>query len=322
MSTASLSYPHTSREREDWVLSRRGLRNPVGPEKPYAFLTELEPNGAGDLLRTGTIFLTNKECPFRCVMCDLWKNTLPSATPPGAIPAQIEFGLSHLPAVQQVKLYNSGSFFDPHAIPPEDDPAILDLVQHYERVIVECHPAFIGPRCASFSAGLETKLEVAIGLETSHPDVLRNLNKRMTLDHFRRSADFLAEHKIDLRVFIMIAPPFLPLQEALQWTVRSAEFAFDSGAKVISLIPTRGGNGAMEQLAAEGLYHPPSLPLIEEAFASALGLGRGRVFLDLWDLEKFSICTSCMPERKARLHQMNLQQRLLPAVQCHECGTV
>jgi archaeosine synthase beta-subunit len=321
MSLSHLSYLHTGRERDAWVLSRRGARNAVTPDRPYAFLEEMEPDAAGELIRTGTIFLTNKECPFRCVMCDLWKNTLPTATPPGAVPAQIEFAVSHWPAVQQLKLYNSGSFFDPHAIPPEDIGAIADLVRHYQRIIVECHPAFIGRACADFAGELDGKLEVAVGLESSNPDVLRSLNKRMTLDLFRRSADFLGDHKIDLRVFVLIAPPFLPLAEAVESTKDSIEFAFDAGAKVVSLIPTRGGNGAMEQLTREGLFDPPSLTLIEKAFATALKLSRGRVFLDLWDIETFAHCTSCIKERSERLRQMNLKQQILPAVHCHECRT-
>lgn len=321
MSLFVSSFPISARERDAWVLERRGPRNPVGPEKPFAFLEELEPDAAGELISTGTIFLTNKECPFRCVMCDLWKNTLPHATPPGAVPAQIEFALSHWPTVRQLKLYNSGSFFDPHAIPPEDHPAIADLVRHYERVIVECHPAFIGRACADFAGHIEGKLEVAIGLETSNPEVLRSLNKRMTLELFRRSADFLGNHNIDLRVFLLIAPPFLPLSEALESAKASVEYAFDAGARVVSLIPTRGGNGAMEQLHREGLYDPPSLGLIERTFASAMKISRGRVFLDLWDIEKFATCTSCVQERRERLQRMNLKQQVLPVVQCHECRT-
>ncbi len=67
-----------------------------------------------------TVFLTNRECPFRCLMCDLWRNTLTETVPVGAIPAQIDHALLRLPPAKQLKLYNSGSFFDPHAIPPQD----------------------------------------------------------------------------------------------------------------------------------------------------------------------------------------------------------
>ena len=75
-------------------------------------------------------------------MCDLWRNTLTETVPTGAIPAQIDYALQRLPPARQIKLYNSGSFFDPQAIPLQDYPAIASSVKGFERVIVECHPAW------------------------------------------------------------------------------------------------------------------------------------------------------------------------------------
>ena len=80
------------------------------------------------MVDVATLFLTNRECPYRCLMCDLWKNTLTETVPIGAIPAQIDYALGQLPPARQIKLYNSGSFFDPHAIPPQDHPAIAAQV--------------------------------------------------------------------------------------------------------------------------------------------------------------------------------------------------
>ena len=37
------------------------------------------------------------------------------------------------------------------------------------------------------------RLEIAMGLETVHPEVLRRLNKRMTLDDFERATTFLLQ---------------------------------------------------------------------------------------------------------------------------------
>ena len=77
-----------------------------------------------------TLFLTGRECPWRCVMCDLWRDTLETDTPPGAIPHQIELRCAwHARGAPgrcraDVKLYNAGSFFDDRAVPPDDDAAI------------------------------------------------------------------------------------------------------------------------------------------------------------------------------------------------------
>lgn len=266
-----------------------------------------------------TIFLTNRECPWRCVYCDLWKNTLTESVPAGGIPEQIDFALAQLPAARQIKLYNSGSFFDPRAIPPEDFPAIASCVKSFERVIVECHPALVNDSALRFRDLLGGQIEVAMGLETAHPEVLEKLNKRMTLDQFARAGAYLRNNEIALRVFILVKPPFLDEAEAVHWAKRSLDFAFDSGASVASLIPTRLGSGALEALAARGEFAPPKLSTLEAAQDYGVSLRRGRVFADLWDLEKFSQCSACFESRAARLREMNLRQVLLPTVECPQC---
>jgi len=407
-------YPEREAERASWILARRGARNPLDPFKPHAFLVEEERAESGEVVSVVTIFLTNRECPWRCLMCDLWKNTLMETVPVGAIPAQIDYALAQCragvppavecralpdgigapdpfaalvnqkdrrdarPTLRHVKLYNSGSFFDPRAIPPEDHVAIADRVRAFERVIVECHPELVGGSALEFrdllnsvgaskakaethqptpgpsqegnsapapgatlpsfggvaggfvnardalnitahGAGAGQKLEVAMGLETAHPQVLEKLNKRMTLDQFRRAAEFLRENNIALRVFVLVKPPFLDEAAALHWAKRSIDFAFDCGATVVSLIPTRLGNGALDALAERGEFSPPKLATLEAALDYGIGFKRARVFADLWDLEGISDCKQCFEPRRARLHEMNLRQVIQPQVACVYC---
>jgi archaeosine synthase beta-subunit len=297
-----------------WILSHRPPREIRDPFIPYDFFVEEECSRDGVVEPVATIFLTNRECPFRCLMCDLWRNTLTTTVPTGAIPAQIDYGLSRLPAARQVKLYNSGSFFDTRAIPFEDHAAIATRVRDFERVIVENHPAFTGDACLRFRDRLRGGFEVAMGLETAHPQVLAGLNKRMTLDSFSAAARLLISHGIDLRVFILVQPPLMPADEALPWAERSLDFAMQCGAAATTLIPTRGGNGAMEALS----FVPPALEVLESAMEYGLHLGAGRVFADLWGVPEG--CPSCHAARLSRLRQMNLQQVVLDRVACSVCG--
>jgi len=314
-------YPNTAPERDRWIIAERPARNAVDPQRPYTFLVEQERAESGEVVPVATIFLTNRECPWRCLMCDLWKNTLTESVPPGATPAQIDFALAQLAPARHIKLYNSGSFFDPRAIPPEDYAAIAGRLRCFERVIVECHPSLVGESALRFRDLLAGRLEVAMGLETVHPEILPRLNKRMTLEQFGRAAAFLRQHDIALRTFILVKPPFLDEGEAVEWAKRSLDFAFDCDASVASLIPTRAGNGAMEALAAQGEFSPPKLATLEHTVAYGMNLRRGRVFADLWDLEQFSDCAACFPERRARLDRMNRTQSVEPAVECACCGT-
>jgi hypothetical protein len=161
-----------------------------------------------------------------------------------------------------------------------------------------------------------------MGLETAHPDALERLNKRMTVDQFRHAASKLGRRHVALRVFVLVAPPFVPAQEQGEWLRRSVDVAFDAGATAVSLIPMRDGNGAVEALGAQGLYAPPTLDVFEDAMDAALERARGRVFADLWDLERLTSCGACFADRKARLEQMNLTQRTAPRVSCATCAGV
>jgi radical SAM enzyme (TIGR01210 family) len=252
-------------------------------------------------------------------MCDLWRNTLRETVPAGAIPTQIDYALARMPAARHIKLYNSGSFFDPRAIPVDEFVAIAERVKAFERVIVECHPALVGESSLRFRDLLQSPLEVAMGLETVHPEILEALNKRMSLPQFASAARFLLDHEMDLRVFILVKPPFMREADAVSWAARSIDFAFDCGATAVTLIPTRGGNGAMNDLADAGDFSPPRLSTLEESFVYGLALRRGRVFVDLWDTRPGDSCPSCYEDRVGRLSAMNLQQAILAPVHCIAC---
>lgn len=302
------------------ILAARGPKNRVDPFVPWAFFAEPERSAAGEIVHVATIFLTNRECPFRCLMCDLWKNTTDEPVPPGAILAQIDHALSRLPPARQIKLYNSGNFFDPLAIPREDYPAIADRVRGFENVIVENHPRLCTDECLRFRDLLGANLEIALGLETSQPDMLRALNKRMTVDDFDQAAEFLRAAGIAVRAFILLKPPLVTDEAAaVQLAAQSIEHAFAAGAGCCSVIPTRAGNGIMEQLAAQGAFAPPRLASLERVLQDGINLKRGRVFVDLWDAEKLADCATCGPARIERLRQMNLCQAVLPPIACH-CG--
>lgn len=316
-------YPATSPERDKWVLLHRGERASLDPLQPYRFFVEDERSTTGEIVQVATVFLTNRECPWKCVMCDLWRNTLTHAVPAGAIPAQIDYALQRLGPAREIKLYNSGSFFDVQAIPSEDYLRISGQVSAFERVIVECHPMLVGEQCLRFRGRLRGRMEVAMGLETAHPETLARLNKKMTLEDFAAAAGRLHSHDIDLRVFILVNPPFIKEEESLECTRRSLDFAFDCGATAAALIPTRGGNGAMEELAAMGLFSPPRMSAVEAAAEYGLTLKRGRVFVDLWDTPVLGTCSNCHDARLARLRQMNLHQTIPDAIVCDQgeaCG--
>ena len=383
------------------IREARGARSVVDPTRPAAFFCEPEASAQGTVEQVATLFLVNRECPFTCIYCDLWKQTTVTAVTVAEILGQIDLALAALPAARHIKLYNAGNFFDRQAIPVEAWPGIAQRVCGFETVIVENHPQLLGEGCLRFrdllheawahgpvilsaqaarvrSGGpskkwsqhqrrrhelvqqesatgsaerdgkpfpryfqqnsalersqasteaasqltsetpevhlpvatparekLEDKdaiaspegsawpaqppaLEVAMGLETIHPEVWPRLNKQMTPEDFRRGVEFLRKEEIEARAFVLLQPPYMPAGEAVDWALRSVEFAFDAGVRVVTVIPTRGGNGWLEQLTARGEFFPPTLAQLGEVLRRGLALRRGRVFVDLWDAERLS----------------------------------
>lgn len=322
--TAGLTPPCMTRPLPRFAASEivraRPPREKVDPWRPYAFLVEEERTAAGRVEPVATLFLTNRECPFHCLMCDLWKHTTEETVPLGAIPAQIDFALAQLSPARHIKLYNSGNFFDPKAIPPDDHAAIAARVKRFETVIVENHPQLCSDACLSFRDRLEHEFEVAMGLETAHPESLAALNKQMTLADFDRAARFLTSHAIAVRAFLLLQLPGMSADESVAWAVRSIEHAFTAGARCCTVIPTRAGNGIMDQLLSAGEFRLPRLADLESVMEAGLKLGSGRVFVDVWDIERLYRCARCGPARARRLAEMNHGQRSLPQVSC-DCET-
>jgi radical SAM enzyme (TIGR01210 family) len=318
-------YPAAPAARDRFVLERRGPRPEHDPWRHQGTIVEDERAADGAAARMATVFLTGRECPWRCAMCDLWRYTTLTDTPRGAIAAQIAAARSALAdervPVTGLKLYNAGSFFDPRAVPEADYDEVAASLDGLSRVVVESHPALIGSRVDRWLASLAgghragaapASLEVAMGLETAHADALDRLNKRFTLEQFAGAARWLADRGVALRVFLLISPPFVPAEEQDEWLRRSLDAAFSCGAAVVSLVPTRTGNGAVEALSEAGWFRAPGLDDIERSFALALrhAGGRARIFLDLWDIERFASCDDCLAARRQRLQLMNLEQRV------------
>ena len=301
------------------IVAMRGNKNPVNPLMPYGFLVEKERTVSGKIEDTGIIFLTNRECSFHCLMCDLWKNTTDETVPIGSIPNQIQWAFQQMPGIKHLKLYNSGSFFDLRAIPEEDYGEIASLLENLETVIVECHPRLINEKCLNFRDMLKPDLQIGLGLETVNSDILLKLNKNMSVDDFRNSVGFLTKHGIRSRAFILLRPPLLSESEGIYWAERSIDFAFDAGVECCTIIPVRAGNGAMDFLMERGDFNLPDIRSLETVLEYGIGLRAGRVFADVWDLGLFSNCSRCLDRRTARLINMNLSQEIATVVDC-ECN--
>jgi archaeosine synthase beta-subunit len=303
----------------------RALRPPKPPVDAWAAhgaLVEEERRPDGTVERALTVFLAGAECPFTCSFCDLWRWTLDGPTPPGALVAQLARVLRSLdgPLPERVKLYNASNFFDRRAVPAEDIPALAALAAPFAGVTVESHVNTVGAATLAFARQLAGRLEVAVGLETVHPAAAARLNKRLDLARFDDAARLLADHGVDLRVFVLLGAPHVPHEESVAWTVRTVEHAASRGAAVVSIIPVRGGNGEMERLATLGAFVPPTFAQLEAALDGCAGIAGTVVTADLWDVEKLPGCAVCRPARVERLRRINIRGAAEPRIACPACA--
>lgn len=305
--------------------NRSANRNQLDENRPYAVLIEDEYQPNGNVEPVLTVFLTNRECPFACRFCDLWRNTLETTVAPGAVVRQIEAAIAfgnerhRNKPPRIVKLYNSGNFFDRKAIPPQDLPAIAARLAPFDRVIVENHPKLLGRDVLAFRDRLAGKLEVAMGLEVWDDDLLAKYEKEMTRDDFEKGVAFLTSHDIDVRTFVLAPPPLVDSPvTAAGLVVASASMAWHMGVNAVAIVPLRPDVlDAREQDATL----VPTLPLVETAFEVSMAIRQSifpnqRLFLDLWDMPRLARCDVCRSSRVARLETMNRTQRIAPRNDC------
>ena len=306
------------------IRRARGAKTPVDPWLPNAVWDEEEVEAPGRTVTCRVVLLAGAECPFTCAMCDLWRHTLDGPTPPGALPAQIEEALAWAspgsarpgPEPRWIKLYNASNFTDPRAVPTADSARIAALVASFDRVIVETHPRLVDDSLGDFARSIGGRLEVALGLETIHPDVLPWLNKQMTPGDFAIACRRLHAADIDSRAFVLLGLPGLTEAESVDAAIAAASFAAEAGCRQVSLIPTRVGNGHLDRLAATGVFEPISSAAAEAGLAGAIAaLPEGcLVALDLWDWERLSgHCARCRGPRRARIEGMNRGRVILPS---------
>ena len=280
----------------------------------------LEPDGSGSEVETTTVFLTGAECPFRCTMCDLWRYTSTVNTPVGAIPFQLSKVLTSENSSKRrwLKLYNASNFFDSRSVPLEDLGAIAEYCNTFERVIVENHPRLCDDRMRGFAQAIRGQLEVAMGLETANPNALAALNKGMSLDDFDRAVERCLVFGIDVRVFVLLHPPGIAIEESIEWTWKTVAFALERNVRHVSIIPNRAGNGWIDSLIHSGAYQLPTVAMVGSLFDGLKNCdwsipSSSVIEFDLWDWDNLTGgCTVCRPIFKEHIAQCNKTQWLRP----------
>ena len=256
--------------------SRRPAPEPIGAA--HAFVNQwVEPEALdGERVRAFVVILRTRGCYWAdvkgCTMCGYARDTLGRSASPEELGRQLEAALARYRGEPYVKFYTSGSFLDDREVDPASRARIVAAFDgRARRLLIETLPEFVTEETvAPLRDAFHGELEVAEGLESADPDVLRRfVQKGSSPAEYLAAADRLRALGAHPKAYLLLKPPYLTEEESIRDVVRSVEVAaprYDT----ISINPVHiQGGTVVEWLYRRGRYRPPWLWSLVEAMRLA-----------------------------------------------------
>jgi radical SAM enzyme (TIGR01210 family) len=233
--------------------------------------TEAEALGE-ERVRAFVLILRTRGCYWAdlkgCSMCGYAKDTLGRSATPEELGQQLDAALRVYRGEPYVKIYTSGSFLDDREVDPDSRQRILaGFSGRARRLLFETLPEFADrPALDPLRKSFEGEIEVALGLESTQPEVLlRYVNKNSPPTAYLEAADRIRTLGLRAKGYLLLKPPYLTEREATEDVVTSVRVAaphFDA----LSVNPVHIQNGTVvEWLYHRGRYRPPWLWSLSEA---------------------------------------------------------
>jgi len=226
----------------------------------------------GSLVDAFVIILRTQGCSWArrsgCSMCGYFNDSAWKHVSDNKMLLQFQTAMQQFNGEKMVKLFTSGSFLDEKEISDTVQKKILsDLAKTTAKISIESRPEYI---TASSLASIKsivgnTAFEIGIGLETAN-DIIRNtiINKGFTFQDYRRAASLLKKHKFKLKTYVLIKPPFLTEQAAINDSINTVQ-KIKTMTDTISFNPTNvQKNTLVDYLWRRKYYRPPWLWSIVE----------------------------------------------------------
>ncbi len=144
-----------------------------------------------------------------------------------------------------LRINQEGNYINSKEMDVKAQECILRLAMHIEgvkRITIESRPQYITKDTVSslvkLFAGSGIELEIGMGVEAQN-DVIRNIciNKQGTKNQFKKAVRLLNDNGIFPLAYVLLKPPFLTEQEAIEEAVSTAHFAKEIGFARISFEP-------------------------------------------------------------------------------------
>ena len=254
-------------------ILKKDLRNADHPVSFWIKEDRLK-NGTG---KEFTIILRTKGCSWAlgqkggCSMCNYVQDSLIREITSKNIINQFEFALmKKLDEINNstdnyvIKLFNSGSFLDDNEISNEVRKHIFKKiveVPEITEIVIESRVEYINEEKIKEVKDLSNGkyLEIAIGLESTDNHIRNNyVNKGLEYEAFLNSIKLLKKYNLGIRVYLLLKPPFLNEQAAIDDCIKSIEDLINLNVNTISINPVNiQKDSYVEYLWRQNRYRPP-----------------------------------------------------------------
>ena len=209
-----------------------------------------------------------------CTMCGYREASLAKVTEED-LTKQLEQALSRYKGEPFVKIYTSGSFLDDNEVTPAVRDMYFDAFKDCRRILFESRPEFITEDAV---ASLPSNVTIALGLESSNPEVLRtSVHKGFTPEGIERAGTLVKDHGLGIRTYLLLKPPFMTESMAIADAVSSARFA-DPFSDEISINPLNVQRATyVERLWKRGEFRSPWIWSLIDVFRQLSGTVNSRL---------------------------------------------
>ncbi|MBN1539696.1 MAG: archaeosine biosynthesis radical SAM protein RaSEA [Candidatus Thermoplasmatota archaeon] len=219
-----------------------------------------------------------------CTMCGYNNSVFPDVTSSDLI-MQVDDALKSYDGEQYIKIFTSGSYFDPMEIPLETQRSIAMSVGSSApsaRLLVETRPEFINRQGLEQVGRYMDILEVAIGLETSSDNIrMENINKGFTWSDYIRGGRIVDDTGCLLKTYLLMKSPFMSEAASIGDCLNSIKDVHEEfpGSR-ISVNPMNiQSRTLVERLFRKGLYRPPWLWSLMEVLGTGTQLTKGETLI-------------------------------------------
>lgn len=190
--------------------------------------------------------------------------------------------------ISWIRINQEGNYTNKNEMHIEAQELVLRLamnIKGVKRITIESRPQYLDESTVKFLHDIfknsEVELEIGMGIEAEN-DVVRNvcINKQGSDKQFVDTAKLLKKYNIHPLAYIILKPPFLTEQEAINEAVNTAHFAAKIGYERISFEPMSIHQYTLVDLLKEaGVYKAPWLWSVVEVakrckdIASIFGIG-------------------------------------------------